>query len=245
MDTQLEKDINRIKDFVKHSAEFIAYFELADTKMQDWHAKIEADIYEQEQRHEAQISAIEAQVTAFEELLTQAGVARFRVQLDAMLEENNQQIQNLHSVCETLEARFNEEQQRHMEFISNATRSLDAYCESAIMKINTQLAQYDADHFRRTANDSCDQVEKVAQKAIAHSNKALKTLQWRQLGLAIVASVLTAFTIGLYVSDEWPWELHQQAMNERDAGKLLIKVWPQLSTEDKHKIIGYDPHNTG
>ena len=62
MDTQLEKDISKIKDFVKHSAEFIAYFELADTKIQDWHAKIEAEIYQQGQRHEAQIAAIETQI---------------------------------------------------------------------------------------------------------------------------------------------------------------------------------------
>jgi len=185
------------------------------------------------------------QITAFEELLTQAGVARFRVQLDAMLEDNNKQIQNLQSVCETLETRFSEERQIHADFVSNATRTLEEHCEKAIKKINTQLAQYDADHFRRTASDSCEQVEKVAQNAIGKSNKALKTLQWRQVGLAIVASVITAFTIGLYVSDEWPWELHQQAMNERDAGKLLMKVWPQLSTEDKHKIIGYDHHDTG
>ena len=40
------------------------------------------------------------------------------------------------------------------------------------------------------------------------------------------------------MSNELPWEIHQHAINERQAGKVLMQAWPMLSEEEKTKILG-------
>jgi hypothetical protein len=46
---------------------------------------------------------------------------------------------------------------------------------------------------------------------------------------------------GLYTNNEYPWEMHQQALNERDAGKILLNAWPTLTYHEKNKILYHQP----
>jgi len=83
-------------------------------------------------------------------------------------------------------------------------------------------------------------VERVANDAVSKSNKLLSMFQLR-LGLfAVLTTILTSFVIVLYLSDELPWEMHHQAMNERQAGKVLLNAWPKLTQEEKAKILNDD-----
>jgi hypothetical protein len=242
MTLHLEKDIAKIKEFVRHSAEFIAYFELADSKMREWQSSLEKQLQENQQQYEEKYQHVHAQLEAFEEMLTQAGLARFRLQADEVFTQSTQQLQQTEQVSEEFLTKIKSQQQEIEHFLDKALGKLDTHSQATIQKIDQQLARYDADHFRRVANESCDKVENAAQQAVHKSFQLLNKTNVKITAIAIVASVITAFTIGLYVSDEWPWEMHQQAMNEREAGKMLMHAWPKLSQNDRNKIITNDRH---
>ena len=58
--------------------------------------------------------------------------------------------------------------------------------------------------------------------------------------VAVFTTVLTAFVILLYLNGELPWEMHHKAINERHAGKVLLQAWPNLTLEEKTKILNDD-----
>lgn len=55
----------------------------------------------------------------------------------------------------------------------------------------------------------------------------------------MLITILTAFIVVLYLNGELPWEMHHVAQNERQAGRMLLQVWPKLSQEEKTKILAY------
>ncbi|MCC5791351.1 MAG: hypothetical protein JJT82_01905 [Legionellaceae bacterium] len=237
MSEQLEKDIATIKEFVRQSAEFIAYFELVDSKIQEWQCSFETNLQHQQNHLQKQHSYLDKEIKLFEETLTQAGLARFRLQADKLLQQSEHHLKQVERFTSNGLQNLQAQQEQLQHFIRDALTKMDLHCQQGIQKIDQQLSRYDADHFRRIASDSCEQVERVAQHAIDKSNAAVRTLQWKTVLLTAAASLLTAFAIGLYVSDEWPWEMHQQAMNEREAGKILMKAWPKLTHAQRTTIL--------
>ena len=245
MDLSLEKDIASIKEFMRHSAEFIAYFELTDTKMHEWKISIEQQIAEHHTKYRQQMEHITQQLQVFENLLTQAGLARFRLMADNILVQSNTHLQEIKTVARNTLEQMQFERQELTDYFNKSFQCLQEYCYDATKKIDRELSRHDPEHFRRTASESCDQVERTATDAIIKSKRMLRSVHWKTALLTIITSIITAFTIGLYVSDELPWEQHQEAMNEREAGKLLIQAWPQLSHEDRRKILHYDKSTLG
>ncbi len=116
---------------------------------------------------------------------------------------------------------------------------LDEHEREVKQNISDYLSQYDLHQFQHVANESCEQVKKTAQDAISKSQKLLHTFQIRFNFFAVLTTILTAFIMVLYLNGELPWEMHHQAKNEREAGKVLLQIWPKLSQEEKNKILGY------
>ena len=94
------------------------------------------------------------------------------------------------------------------------------------------------DTMNQIKEHSCEQVEKSAQNAIQKSEKLLRLFQWRSIVLILFTTLITTVTTGLYINDEFPWDFHRQATNERSAGKILMKAWPVLSQEEREKVLG-------
>jgi hypothetical protein len=180
MDHYQENDWIRIKELLQHTSEFIAYFELAETKMREWRQEIEQQAIRLQQQQEA---------------------------LQVLTEHSLAQI-NKHS-------------------------------EQATQNISSQLGQYDPQQFQRIALESCEQVKRAANNAVNKSNKLLQIFHLRFNFFAVLTTLLTAFIVVLYLNGELPWEMHHQAKNERQAGKVLLQAWPKLSQEEKTKILGY------
>ncbi|WP_298625167.1 hypothetical protein [uncultured Legionella sp.] len=236
MERYQDDDIVRVKELLRHTGEFIAYFELAETKMMEWREEIE----QQNARILHSTKNIQNELASFNELLSQAGTTRFRMLAEKALEQGKDNLSTLDKKCHL----FAESIHQHQEQLENLTEQcierIEHHSAKVTQAIVGQLSKYDVHQFHRIASESCDHVERVAHDAVNKSNKLLNLFQLK-LGLfAVLTTMLTAFVIVLYLSDELPWEMHHQAMNERQAGKVLLQAWPNLTQEEKEKILNDD-----
>jgi hypothetical protein len=174
----------RTQELLQHSREFIAYFELAEAKMDEWRQEIE--------RHALRLQQQQESIS----LLTDKSLAQIN-------QHRDQLIQHLHK----------------------------------------QLSPYAPDQFQRIAHESCELVKQSANDAVNKSNKLLHSFQLRFNFFAVLITILTAFIVVLYLNGELPWEMHHVAKNERQAGRMLLQVWPKLSQEEKTKILTYINHS--
>lgn len=232
-----DQDIIKLKELLRHTGEFIAYFELAETKMTEWRHDIEQQAHTHQHKAQQQLQNLHNELDALQEVLTQAGLARFRLAAEKTLEQGEEHIESLHKTSEVLLSDINEKHQDFIKLMEENIAQIQQYTTLAIESVDSQLKHYDAQLFRRVASESCEQVERVATNAINKSERLLRSFQWRSITMALITTVFTSFAIGLYLSNEFPWEIHQHAMNEREAGKALINAWPALTQEEKAKIV--------
>jgi hypothetical protein len=120
----------------------------------------------------------------------------------------------------------------------NATHLISQHSNQVIEKISHHLSHYDPQHIDRIVNDGCSKIEQSSLGALVKNKSLLKRVQWHSVALTVFTTMVTAFVISLYVSDEYPWETHRHAVNERGAGKVLISVWPKLNQQEKLRILG-------
>lgn len=233
MEHYQDDDLVRVKELLRHTGEFIAYFELAETKMMEWREEIE----QQNDRLLQYTQTLQNELAAFNELLSQSGVTQFRVTAEKALAQGEANLHTLERSCNHFTQNFQQNQEKFNILTEQCIDKIEKYSSKASQTISSQLSKYDVHQFHRIASESCDHVERVANDAVNKSNKLLSMFQLK-LGLfTVFTTILTAFVIALYLSDELPWEMHQQAMNERQAGKVLLQAWPNLSQEEKAKIL--------
>lgn len=208
MEPPQDDDIIRIKQLLHHTGEFIAYFERVDMSLMEWRAEIEQHSYLLQEY----AKNLQNQLAYTQNLLSQSGVAQS--------EATTQQLQEKIEIM-----------------TQNGLEKIDYYMIKATEAIATQLSRYDVHEFHRIASESCDYVAETANDAMAKSKKLLKRFHLKNTVLALFATIITAFIIALYLSGEFPWEMHDHAVNERYAGKMLLQAWPKLSQEEKNKIL--------
>jgi len=234
-----EHDYNRLKELLRRTGEFIAYFELVETKMMEWRQDIEQLATTQQQQFQQQLHAVQTELGFFHDVLTQAGLARFRITADSALNQGKEYLLSIQKTEQQLLKQMANHQRDVGTLTATAVSQIAQHAANALERIDTQLGQYDVQHFRRIASESCAQVEKSAQNVIVKSGRLLRLFQWRSVAMAL----LTTLAVGLYMSDEYPWEVHQHAMSEREAGKMLMSAWQNLSYHEKTKILGDKTHS--
>lgn len=236
-----QDDLIRIKELMQRTGEFIAYFELAETKMLEWREEIErqASFWEQNTQK------LYTELQSMHHLLAQAGTANFRVHIEKALTAGEANLHQIESCCKS----FNENVKQHhdsiCDLVDKSIDKIDKKTSDTLNQLTHQLSKYDVQHFHRIATESCDHVERVATSSVVKSSKLLHSFQFRFNFLAIITTTLTAFIIVLYLSDEFPWEIHRQAKNERQAGKVLLQAWPNLTQVEKERILSYEASRNG
>lgn len=228
-----EDDLTRIKDLLRHTGEFIAYFELAETKMMEWRAEIEQHVARLDQHTQI----LRHELSAMNDLISEAGTAQFRMVAEKALSQGESNLQLLEHNCNQFTQNFHHQQEKLNRLTERCIEKIEHRAIEATQAVSSQLAQYDVHQFHRLANESCDHIQRVANEAVSKSKKLLGVFQLRFGLFAAFTTIVTAFVIVLYLSDELPWEMHHQAMNERQAGKVLLQAWPNLSQEEKAKIL--------
>lgn len=241
MEQDDKEDIAHIRDLLRHTSEFIAYFEVAEQKMEEWRAHLE----EQTAHLEQQRRIINNELASINSTLSDAGVTRFRITAEHILLQGEAHLKALENNSLRFMQQLEEQQQQTQLVTKQCIEKIEQHTLTAMATLKEELAQYDTAQFHRIANESCDHVERIANAAVSKSKKLIGVFQLRYSLFAVFTTIITAFILGLYLSDEFPWETHHQAMNERHAGKILLDAWPHLSKEEKAKIVHDDRYKDG
>ncbi|MDP1603481.1 MAG: hypothetical protein Q8M03_09480 [Legionella sp.] len=244
MENLHDKDINKLKELLRHTGEFIAYFELAESKMIAWRQDIERQSQLQEQKIAQQLQTLHSELDALQEVLTEGGLARYKRHSEEVLKQNQAHVATIQKTGQQLLGDINVQYSEFKQTMTKNLAQIEDYTEQALLRIENQLTKYDIGDFHRIACESCEQVEKVALNTIHKSSGLLRNFQWRSIALALITTLIASFAIGLYINNEMPWEIHKQVMNEREAGRALIKAWPDLSEQEQHKIITNHPRHS-
>lgn len=235
-----QEEIIRLKTLLERSSEFIAYFELAEKKMQQWLLNIERNHQQQLNECLQKSEQLKEQAIALNEMLSQTGIQQFRQSVHQALNQGEKQLQSLYSkgdaILKTIKTQF----EYFEQYTNKSLQQIESSSLQAIEIFHTELSKYDATQFHRIADESCMHIQEFAQDAVKKNRKILKSFQWRFLLLVILTTLLTTFVVGLYVADELPWEMHKQAMSERQAGRLLLSAWQDLSQQERQKILHHE-----
>lgn len=231
-----EDDLIRLNKLLHRTGEFIAYFEVVETKMMEWRHELD----EQTTHINTLAQTIGKDFNSIHELLTQTGINTLRQTIEHASAQAGVNLRHIEKQCVQFNDNFQQQQDQLKQLTQQCIEKIDRHTTEATQSIASQLSKYDVHHFHRIASESCDHVERVANHAVNQSSKLLKLFQLRFGIFTAITSIITAFIVVLYLSDESPWEMHRQALNERRAGKLLLKAWPSLSQLEKTKILNHD-----
>ncbi len=241
MEHYQEDDLVRVTELLRRTGEFIAYFELAETKMMEWRQEIE----QHASSLELHTKKLNEELIAVQNLLSKTGTEQFRHAAEKALAQGEANLKSMERCSDLFTENFNNQYVQMNTFTDIALEKIEKHINQAMHNITCQLSKYDVQHFHRIATESCDHVERTANDAVTKSNKLLHLFQFRFNLFTVITTIITAFIIVLYLSDEFPWEMHSQALNERQAGKLLLQAWPKLTHQEKTKILSYEASRNG
>lgn len=231
------EDVVRMRELLRQTSEFVACFELAESKMLEWQLVLEARQAAQEKLFDEQFQHISELLESLRSGLSQMGLARLRMAADEALEKGEHCVESLRQTGERITNRLDAHEDALETLTEEALSRIALQVQEGLVRVDNAFAEYDARQFARIASESCQQVERVALHALRRSEQLFRSFQWRIAAIALLTTLATTITIGLYVSNELPWESHRVAVNERVAGKALLQVWPQLSEAEKGRIL--------
>lgn len=226
-------DVERLKNIARHTAEFIANFEIAEKKMDEW----EQRLYLQEERVQQQIAAVHAVANEFQSIMTEAGAARWRLSAEQALSLGQGHIDTLKQLSEDQLKRQQERNQQFLLLAKKTFERLDRASEHVINKINLAVDGFNPTAIKHVADKNREVLELTSTKAINKMQQLHQRFHWKGFVLAAAISLVASVTFGLYVNDELPWEMHKQVALQRSAGQALIKAWPTLSEVDREQIL--------
>jgi len=206
-------------------AELIASYEMAMERVHEREKMLEEHFEASDKFLDHEIEKVNTLVSDLREIMTEAGAARWRLSAQEALRMGDLQIQNLKKTSDELKVLLNDSRER-----------FERTSHSTVKTINESIDLFKVDEFKKYVEQSHEEVKKTSGAAIKRINDILRWFQWKNLGLALGLSIISAVVIGLYIDDEWPWELHSKVVKERAAGEALMNAWPHLNQADQQYL---------
>ncbi len=227
-------DIERLKNVTRHAAEFVVNFEIAEKRMDEWERKL----YQQEERVQQQLLAIQDSTEELRSIMTEAGAARWRLAAESALSLGERHVEVLKGLAEE-QIRLQKERNEHFMRLAKKTfERLDRASEYAIKQIQDSIAAFNPQEMKQIVDKNHQALESTSSYALNSIQKMHQWFHWKSLALATVVTFVASISLGFFVHAEYPWEEHKTAALERSAGEALIKAWPRLSQADKENILG-------
>lgn len=237
MDHLDAQEVARLKELLRRTGEFIAYFELADTKMVEWRYSMEEHAKTQRAFFHQQLTTLQETLQSVQTTLTQAGLIELQQIANGWFEKEKLHLSEMKKIEQNILHYQTTHQHQIKALCEESIQFITKHTTKSLDQLQTKLAQYDVDDFHNMAITSCEQVGFTAKNAIMKSESILRRFQFKTVLVAFLTSMCVAFAVSFYISDELPWEIHQHALSERQAGRLLMLAWPNLTINERNKIL--------
>ena len=213
------------EELKQQAGELIAAYEIAMDRLAQREKALENQFEFSEKFLNDQLEKINALMIDLREIMTEAGAARWRLSAQDALKLGDLQLDIVKKLSEDTQRLMNESAQRFERTSQSTTKN-----------IHDAVNMFKVEEFKQYTEHSCEEIKKTASSAMEKINEILNWFQWRNLVLVLGLSIIAAVVIGLYIDDEWPWELHETVIRERAAGQALMNAWPHLDAADQRYL---------
>jgi hypothetical protein len=222
-----EININRLEleEMTRRIAEAVVLLEEATQKIETHELITGKRLQTSEVYFNKRLEEITTAINELRELMTQAGVARFRVMAERALQEGRDHLLEIQKATED----FHTTVQGDVDYIHRTAENASNWIAEAIKSLKL-------DDFRRLMVESIDQIDEVSSNAVKRVTRLVNWFHWRRLGIAIVVALIASVLTAWFITDEAPWESHQHVVAERKVGKLWYQALPKLTKTEKDSI---------
>lgn len=231
------KETKKLSALLERTEAVMADFTKLEHHLKEWRQEMSA----QTALYKEQMNEIKTEIDRMQTIISEAGLECFQTAAEETLSQSDTYINGLKHTEEQLLRQIHDHRAELTRMIQHAMTRITQKTAQAIAlfdeKFEKKLSNFDAKQFNQIAHESCQHVEKSANAVIGQGRKLLKHFEWRSVTLTLATSLATALVLGLYTNAEYPWEMHQKAINERDAGRVLLEAWPSLTHLEKNKIL--------
>ena len=226
-----------LNTLLSRTEEFIEFFDRAETKMNTWRH----EITQQATCQQTQFTSIKADLDRMESILSEAGLDSFRIAAEEAVSQDDEYLDSLKNTEQQLLRQIHGHRAELTRITQHAMTQISHTTTQAVSVIEEKLSEHFPSsaphimHFR--AETPIDDLNQPVDEPMIQETPSSKYGEWRSVTLTLVTTLITAVMFGMYTSDEYPWEMHQQATSERGAGKVLLNAWPSLTQDEKTKIL--------
>lgn len=232
-----EDEVEKVKEILRRMGDFIAYFEVAEEKMNEWQRNMELVMEKHHVLVNDHLIEIRESTEELRNIMTEAGAARWRIAAEAALQQGKDHLRAMDNLGNEYVKSLHASNQEFAEMAKKSFERLDRASSYTIKNISEAISSFRIGEFQRLTDHTCEVVEEASTNAINRLNRLIGWFQWKNIGLAFVITLFVSLTMGLYLTDEMPWEAHSKVAMERHAGEALMKAWPTLSENERRHII--------
>lgn len=224
----------QMRSLLRQMADFIALYETIEEKLVAREIALEGKLIAGEKLLAEQLAKIKESFVSFQAIMTDAGAARWRIAAENALKEGGQHIREL--------------QETSVQINQALKQGCDAFEKAAtdtIAGIAEAGNSFQALGFKEAVAKGCEQVKETSSIGIKRLSKFLKSFHLKSIVLSLTLTMFAVFLTGLYINNEWPWEIHMQASKERHAGQTLLAAWPHLTPAEQQDILNASKRDNG
>ena len=216
--------LKRLKALLRNHSEFLANFEIAEEKMRSWQEEIDKRHQQQATLVQNQLDKLQEDVGQLQELLTEAGAARWRVTAEKLLLEGQAHLEEIKTTSE-----------QHLKAFNEHNQSLQKQQDRTISQIQELISRIDLDSLYAQQEHNRSLIE----QSMMQSKRLFNQFKLKTAVIMAVVGITSSIITGFYLNDEAPWDIHKIAKHERQVGQTLIKAWPKLDNTAKLAILAH------
>jgi hypothetical protein len=217
----------QLPDLEQQVGELVAAYEITMEKLAQKEKALELHFQASDSFLNDQLEKMNLLIVELGEMITEAGAARWRLSAQDALRLGDLQLSTVKKLSEETKNLMNDSCARYEKAALAATKNL-----------KEAIAQFKMEEYKTYTENCAEEVKKNSSVALQKITDIFSWFQWKNMALCLGFSIIAAVVIGLYIDDEWPWELHSKVVKERAAGQALMNAWPHLDPSDHQYLEG-------
>lgn len=227
MNAQLdEKEVIQLRNVLHKMADFIALYEAAEEKLTSREKALEAKIKANERQISEQLTQIRSVLGDFQEIMTEAGAARWRTEARNVLEAGKEHLENLQNNSE-----------QFLKYTKQSCERLDKAAAFTVKNVSKAVDAFQIEDIRTLSDKNTNVVNKTCKTAINRMSEIAKWFHWKNLGMVLGITLIVTMINGLYINDEWPWQSHAKILEQRHLAQAVMSAWADLTPADRQHIL--------
>ena len=121
--------------------------------------------------------------------------------------------------------------------INTQCTQLNKASMTTVKNISQLVSSVRKNHLAKLTEQKLGELKKSRNISTQRIRQRISSLHWKNFITVTLLTLVVASVVSLYVDNAWPWQAHNEILKEREAGKILLSVWPQLSAKDQAIIV--------